>query len=362
MFARNALFLGMILLLTACDLDDDDGDAAPADTAAPVLDSSIPAHMQNDADTQPTVFLFYGEAIASNLTDGALELKNAETDEVIPAAVDVRGATVILTPSQKLAYSTEYLVESTVNIADAAGNAAEPVLLSFTTRDIEVPSPAITYSPADGEFVAPSGEMYMPVSAERIAFHAEHHSYFPVVTATLPALFDDPVMASIQDYVIERDEMVVINPAQDEFLWVMEGKRHGFDNLAIVLTHTVPGNGAPLHTHIGEEAHVLLEGQMRYFLGDEEAVVDAPYILNIPSMVPHAFMNVGDEPAKIVGIFPESQNWEYDILDANVFADSHEAGSEKPSDSGLSPEEWLKAWHGQESRERRLKAHKLNQL
>jgi dTDP-4-dehydrorhamnose 3,5-epimerase-like enzyme len=47
----------------------------------------------------------------------------------------------------------------------------------------------------------------------------------------------------------------------------------------------------------------------------------APYIVNIPPMVPHSFKNLGDEVAELVVIFPTNV-WEYDVLDYFPFADA----------------------------------------
>jgi len=41
-----------------------------------------------------------------------------------------------------------------------------------------------------------------------------------------------------------------------------------------------------MHTHAGEEAHVLLEGRILYALGDDIFSIAGPYIVNIPPMVP----------------------------------------------------------------------------
>ena len=330
------------------------------DKLPPLLNSTMPVDDGSAVDIHTQIFFFFNESIKDSTL--AIELREASTDALVESDVEVRGATIIVTPREKLGYSTSYSVESLDPVSDLKGNTASwPLQLSFTTEDIEIPSPPVTYSPADGAFIAPSGEMYKPVSAERTALHALNHSYFPIVTATLPAIFAPPLLNSIQDYVIKKEEMVVANPAQDEFLWIMEGKRHGFDNLTVVLTHTLPGNGAPLHTHVEEEAHILLDGKMRYFLGSEETVVEAPYIVNIPSMVPHAFMNVDDEPARLVGVFPESDSWEYDVLDAHVFADESLPDAltvESISESNQTAEEWLRGWHSPESRKKRLDHYK----
>ena len=69
-----------------------------------------------------------------------------------------------------------------------------------------------------------------------------------------------------------------------------------------------------MHTHVGEEAHVLLKGTILYALGDSVFTLEAPYIVNIPPMVPHSFKNLGEDVAELVVIFPTNV-WEYDVLD-----------------------------------------------
>ena len=86
------------------------------------------------------------------------------------------------------------------------------------------------------------------------------------------------------------------------------------------ITYTAPGGAPPMHTHVGEEAHVLLEGEILYALGSELFTIRAPYIVNIPPMVPHSFVNIGDSLAELVVIFPTNV-WEYDVLDVFPFKD-----------------------------------------
>ena len=239
-----------------------------------------------------------------------------------------------------------------------------------------IETPRVTYSPADSlpDYpIAPSGEVYLPPSPERIILHQESHDYYPVVTATLPPIFDVPMMDSIEDYVLHKEDLVVVNPAPNEYLWIMEGQRHGYNHLSIVMTNTITGNGAPLHTHVGQESHVLLEGKMQYVLGDQMFTVEAPYIINIPSMVPHAFMNISEEPAKLIGIFPESNHWEYDILDADVFPESNDQRSHQVStfdqnsknehrhSDHFSQESITDDWYSDERRIRRINAYRENE-
>ena len=85
----------------------------------------------------------------------------------------------------------------------------------------------------------------------------------------------------------------------------MEGQRHGYDNLTIGITYTAPGGAPPMHSHLGEESHVLVKGQkVMYALGDKIFVKEGPYIVNIPGGVPHSFQNLDAEVAELVVIFP----------------------------------------------------------
>ena len=223
--------------------------------------------------------------------------------------------------------------------------------------------PDVTYSPADSTEaipVAPSGETYTQVDAARRQIHVDAgHGYNPIITGSIPELFEKPTMQDVQDFIIHKDEMVVIEPAPGEFIHVMEGKRHGFDKLTVALTNTHKGSGAPLHTHTGEEAHLLLKGKMMYHLNGEEVIVEAPYIINIPSMVPHAFMNVDDDPAELIGIFPDDK-WEYDVLDGAVFATANTENGTQRIELSVEDIEQLRSWHNAESAQKRINAYEQN--
>jgi dTDP-4-dehydrorhamnose 3,5-epimerase-like enzyme len=77
-----------------------------------------------------------------------------------------------------------------------------------------------------------------------------------------------------------------------------------------------------MHTHMGEESHVLLKDQkVMYALGDKLFVMERPYVINIPPMVPHSFTNLDDQIAELVVIFPTNV-WEYDVLNTFPFVTS----------------------------------------
>ena len=147
------------------------------------------------------------------------------------------------------------------------------------------------------------------------ALNAQHHKLNVLERHTLPGPFQKPEMKYYSDYVTQLGQLPVINPGPGEYVHVMEGQRYGFNNLTIGITETFPGGAPPMHSHEGEESHVLLEGDnVLYALGDTIFSLKAPYIVNIPAGMPHAFKNMGKKTANLVVIFPTNV-WKYDVLD-----------------------------------------------
>lgn len=144
--------------------------------------------------------------------------------------------------------------------------------------------------------------------------HRQHHSHKVLERRTVPVGYETREMKYWKDYAANLDDLPVINPGPGEYVHVMEGQNNGYRNLVIGITETFPGGAPPMHTHQGEESHVLLEGKILYALGDTMFTIEAPYIINIPPMVPHAFKNIGEKTANLVVIFPTNV-WEYDVLD-----------------------------------------------
>ena len=143
--------------------------------------------------------------------------------------------------------------------------------------------------------------------------HAQHHNHKVLERRTVPAGYETKNLKNWKDYARKVENLPTINPGPGEYVHVMEGYKNGYQNLVIGITETFPGGAPPMHTHKGEESHVLLEGKILYALGDTIFKIQAPYIVNIPPMVPHAFKNIGDKTANLVVIFPTNV-WEYDVL------------------------------------------------
>ena len=147
-----------------------------------------------------------------------------------------------------------------------------------------------------------------------IALNAQHHQLKVLERRTVPGPFTIPGMKYFSDHAVTLDKLPVINPGPGEYVHVLEGRRNGYNNLTIGITETFPGGAPPMHSHEGEESHVLLEGDILYALGDTIFTIKAPYIVNIPAGVPHAFKNIGNKTANLVVIFPTNV-WKYDVLD-----------------------------------------------
>jgi mannose-6-phosphate isomerase-like protein (cupin superfamily) len=61
--------------------------------------------------------------------------------------------------------------------------------------------------------------------------------------------------------------------------------------------------GPPLHVHGGaDEAMYILEGEVTIRLGQQTIRADAGSFVWMPRGVPHTFANLGDEPARMLGL------------------------------------------------------------
>lgn len=144
--------------------------------------------------------------------------------------------------------------------------------------------------------------------------NSQHHNFKVLERRSVPGPFTPPKMKNYSDYAVTLDKLPTINPGPGEYVHVMEGQRNGYTNLTIGVTETFPGGAPPMHSHEGEESHVLLEGDIVYALGDTLFTIKGPYVVNIPAGVPHAFKNIGNKTANLIVIFP-TNIWKYDVLD-----------------------------------------------
>jgi mannose-6-phosphate isomerase-like protein (cupin superfamily) len=189
-------------------------------------------------------------------------------------------------------------------------------------KSAQPPEPTVTHTAANatqGERIE-HGEVILSPDEAKQRLHAQHHPHKVLETRRVPGSWQAPAMNRVSDFALKKSDLDVINPGPGEYVHVMEGQRHGYRNLTIGITWTAPGGAPPMHTHMGEESHVLTSGQkVMYALGDSIFVAEGPYIVNIPPMTPHSFQNLDNEIAELVVIFPTNV-WEYDVLDHFPFS------------------------------------------
>jgi len=108
-------------------------------------------------------------------------------------------------------------------------------------------------------------------------------------------------------YAVAPGEGVTIQgPAGGPLTFKARGEQ---TNGALTLFENViaPGDGPPLHTHADEdESWYVLEGALRFRLGDEIASAPAGSFVFVPRGTQHCFQNVGEHPARIIVMFTPS--------------------------------------------------------
>jgi len=93
------------------------------------------------------------------------------------------------------------------------------------------------------------------------------------------------------------------NPVGGEITFAFRGEETGGRLMALV-TIAAPGEGPPLHTHANEdECLVVLEGRMRFRLGDDIEDAPAGSLVFVPRGAVHTWQNVGDSPARMLVLF-----------------------------------------------------------
>ena len=104
------------------------------------------------------------------------------------------------------------------------------------------------------------------------------------------------------DFVTRADEALRFTTTPTDVMrFLVEG---GSDLPDITDETLAPGDGPPLHRHPWVTWEVVVSGAIRAQVGDTTTELHAGDLLFTPSDVPHTFMAIGDEPARLIGI-----NW-----------------------------------------------------
>ncbi len=152
MVRKIIIAMGCVIALTGCELELDTETeyvevyVEKADEIAPTLLASTPENEQTDVEAKTNIQLFFNEPLSQKIPNSSIQILDQASNEFIPAALDIKGSTIIITPSEKLKYETIYIIESDYEISDIADNyISTPINIEFTTQIapvIEVDRPA----------------------------------------------------------------------------------------------------------------------------------------------------------------------------------------------------------------------------
>ena len=74
----------------------------------------------------------------------------------------------------------------------------------------------------------------------------------------------------------------------------------GSTDISIVEAHTQPGSSSGVHTHPGDEHHLVLSGRIRATQGPHSVELGPGDYLRWDGLVPHDAETIGDEPASML--------------------------------------------------------------
>lgn len=91
-------------------------------------------------------------------------------------------------------------------------------------------------------------------------------------------------------------------PGRDLIFKVTADETGGAYDYCVV--ELAPRNGPPLHVHhTQDEAIHVLAGRFKVRIGDEESVLERGGFAFMPNGIPHAFLNLTDEPGEVALVY-----------------------------------------------------------
>ncbi|QIO25111.1 cupin domain-containing protein [Haloarcula sp. JP-L23] len=85
------------------------------------------------------------------------------------------------------------------------------------------------------------------------------------------------------------------------------GSDAGAQESMIVCMEIESGNYLPTHRDSEEELLLVVAGEVEASVGDASVHLSAGDCTVVPEMVPHGLQSVGDEPARVIGFFPDDE-------------------------------------------------------
>jgi quercetin dioxygenase-like cupin family protein len=93
-------------------------------------------------------------------------------------------------------------------------------------------------------------------------------------------------------------------------IWeAIHARRVEGERITLAVVELDPGAVAPEHTHPAEQLGIVLSGELRFRVGDEERLLRPGGTWRIPSEVPHSAV-AGPEGAVVIDVFsPPRADW-----------------------------------------------------
>jgi quercetin dioxygenase-like cupin family protein len=103
-----------------------------------------------------------------------------------------------------------------------------------------------------------------------------------------------------------QEGAVVVNPLGGDAVFKVRGGESD-SRMTVFETVVAPSEGPPLHTHANEEETLyVLEGEVRFKLGDEVHIGGPGSFAFVPRGEPHTWQAVGDVPVRMLIHFSPS--------------------------------------------------------
>ena len=105
--------------------------------------------------------------------------------------------------------------------------------------------------------------------------------------------------------IIRRDDITIDHSAPNTHRLTLINAELGAGHWTVGELAIDPGQKVPLHVHAThEEGMYILDGPMNYTLGDETGVLNTGDVMFAPAGIKHDLTNTGDEPRRVMFIFP----------------------------------------------------------
>jgi quercetin dioxygenase-like cupin family protein len=126
-------------------------------------------------------------------------------------------------------------------------------------------------------------------------------------------------------------ETLSVLGAQVRFLCEAARTNHAFSLMEVLLPKD---QGPPPHDHPWDEAYYVLDGQVRFSLGEETQVFERGDFIYAPGGTVHAFKGASDQPARVL-VFDAPATAEQFFRDVDREVKSYPADLRKVPEIGL---------------------------